>query len=87
MIKKVLVLLVGLSLWFISPPWGITVQAWQLFATFFSAILAVLLNAFPILLAALIALVIVVMTGTLAVENAFSGFSGNLLRAVSSMWR
>lgn len=84
MTKKILVITTAIILWFIPPPWGISEQAWHLFAIFFGAIFAVLTNAFPILLAALFALVLVVFTGTLEVENAFSGFSQSFMLLILS---
>lgn len=84
MIRKLLVLLTGIFLWFVHPPWDIGIQAWHLFAIFFTAILAVLANVMSILLAALIALVIVVMTATLPVEKAFSGFSQSFMLLILS---
>ncbi len=84
MIRKILVILVGLLIWFAPVPWGLSLQSWHLFALFFSTILAVLINALPIFLAALIALVIVVLTNTLPVENAFSGFSQSFMLLILS---
>lgn len=84
MIRKILVVLVGLLIWFAPIPWGLSLQSWHLFALFFSTILAVLINALPIFLAALLALVLVVLTNTLPVENAFSGFSQSFMLLILS---
>lgn len=84
MIRKILVVLVGLLIWFAPVPWGLSLQSWHLFALFFSTILAVLINALPIFLAALLALVLVVLTNTLPVENAFSGFSQSFMLLILS---
>ena len=77
--KIALVLAVGLILWFTPAPWDITPEAWHLFAIFFSAILAVLIDATSILLASLFALVFAVLTGTLTPSKAFSGFSESFM--------
>lgn len=69
----------GVGIWFSPIPWELSVEAWHLFALFFSAILGVLLNAFPILLSALFAMVIGVFTGTLTPKTAFSGFSQSFM--------
>ncbi|NND32058.1 MAG: DASS family sodium-coupled anion symporter [Saprospiraceae bacterium] len=84
MIKKILVVLTGIVIWFVPPVWDISTQAWHLFAVFFSTILAVLINAFPILLASLFALASVVLTGTLDVKLAFSGFSESFMLLILS---
>jgi DASS family divalent anion:Na+ symporter len=77
--KRLFVVIVGTLIWYLPIPWELSVEAWHLFALFFSAILAVLLNALPILLAALFALIITIFTGTLPVEKAFSGFSESFM--------
>jgi DASS family divalent anion:Na+ symporter len=68
-------MLVFLSiLWFVPPPWGITPQAWHLFAIFITAILAVVIGANPILTTAIIAVVVAIFTGVLDPVKAYSGF-------------
>ncbi len=61
-------------LWFIPPPWGITEQAWQLFAIFITCILAVVIGANPILTTAIIAAVVAIFLGVLDPVKAYSGF-------------
>ncbi len=61
-------------LWFIPPPWGITSQAWHLFAIFITAILAVVIGAVPILTTAIIAAVVSIFLGVLDPVKAYSGF-------------
>ncbi len=68
-------LAVALGLWFTPIPEGLTPQAWHLFVIFLSAILAVILTAFPLLTAAMIALAVAVISGTMTPAKAFSGFS------------
>ena len=70
-------LAVALGLWFAPVPEGLTPQAWHLFAIFLSAILSVILTAFPLLTAAMIALAAAVLSGTVAPAKAFSGFSNS----------
>ena len=73
--RRLLALAFGLLVWFLPHPEEITSQAWQLFAIFITAIFAVIINALPILLAAILALSAAVLTGTLEAEQAYSGFS------------
>jgi DASS family divalent anion:Na+ symporter len=61
-------------LWFLPPPWGVTAQAWHLFAIFITAILAVVIGAVPILTTAIIAVVAAIFLGVLDPVKAYSGF-------------
>lgn len=79
MIKKILIILFGLALWFIPPPPEISPQAWHLFAIFITTIFSVVFNAFNILVASIFGLVITVLTGTLKPVEAYSGFSDGIV--------
>jgi len=68
-------LLLGIVLWLTPVPEGLAPEAWHLFAIFASAIFAVISGATTILLAAILALVASVLSGTLEPEAAYSGFS------------
>jgi DASS family divalent anion:Na+ symporter len=71
------------GLWFSPVPEGLTPQAWHLFAIFASAVLSVVLNAFPLLTAAIIAVAVSVLSGTVEPAKAFSGFAnGSVLLVV-----
>ncbi|HFE66285.1 MAG TPA: oxidoreductase, partial [Chloroflexi bacterium] len=72
-------LLIGLVLWFLPVPAGLTAPAWHLFAIFITAILAVMVKAMPIFVAAILAMVAAIFTGTLTVEQAYSGFSKDFI--------
>ncbi len=76
---QLLVLTIGLFLWFFPTPDGLTTQAWHLFAIFISAIFAVILKAMPIFTSSIIALATVVLTGTLTTKQAYSGFSEDFI--------
>ena len=64
-----------LALWRSPPPDGLTVDAWRLFAVFSGAIVSVILNAFPILTASVIAVATVVLTGLVPPAKAYAGFA------------
>jgi DASS family divalent anion:Na+ symporter len=68
---------VGLAalLWNLPVPAGLTAPAWHLFAIFAAAIVSVLLGAFPLTTAALLAAATVVLSDTLKPEQAFGGFA------------
>jgi DASS family divalent anion:Na+ symporter len=72
---QIIVFLVGISIWFIPVPNGLSIQAWHLFAIFITSIFAVILKAMPIFTSSIIALSAVVLTNTLTPKQAYSGFS------------
>ena len=63
------------ALWWLSPPAGLSVQAWRLFAIFAAALVSVVIDAWPILTASVFAVAIAVLTGVLAPEAAYAGFA------------
>ena len=68
-------LALALGIWFCPIPEGLTPPAWHLFAIFVSAIVSVVIGAFPILTASVFGLAAAVLTGTLAPADAYSGFA------------
>ena len=72
---RVLSLAVAVAIWFIPPPGSLTPQAWHLFAIFGATILSVVIGAFPILTASVLALAAAVLSGTLAAADAYAGFA------------
>jgi len=66
-------------LYFTSPPFGITQQAWVLFTIFISTILAILFNLLPIITASIIALSISVLSGVIEPAKAYAGFSESFI--------
>jgi DASS family divalent anion:Na+ symporter len=74
-VTRSVVLAVTLGLWLSPIPEGLAPEAWHLFALFVGAILAVVIDALPILTSSVLALAIAVLSGTLAPEKAYSGFA------------
>ena len=72
-------LLAGVVLWLAPPPDGLEPRAWRLFAVFAATILAILLDALPVLNAALIGLAVTVLTKTLSPHDAYVGFSQGVI--------
>ena len=65
----------GVALWWSPPPGELSLDAWRLFAIFITAIVAVIVNALPILTASILAVAAAVLTGLLAPDDAYAGFS------------
>lgn len=74
-IRIVSTFLLGIGIWFVPVPEGLTQPAWQLFAVFAAAIFSVVVGAFPLLTASLLAGAAVVLTGTLDPAKAFGSFA------------
>jgi DASS family divalent anion:Na+ symporter len=72
-------LVLALGLWFWPVPDGLTVPAWHLFALFATAIFSVVVGALPILTAAVLALAMAVVTGTLPAAKAYAGFANGTI--------
>ena len=69
----------AIGLWYFPPPDGLTLQAWRLFAVFAAAIVAVVLNALPILTASVLAVAASVLTGLLPPAQAYAGFANGTI--------
>ena len=75
LVARLATLALALGIWFWPVPEGLTQPAWHLFALFAAAIFCVVVGAFPILTAAILALASAVLTGTLPAVKAYSGFA------------
>ena len=75
LLKRIVPFALALAIWFSPIPAGLTREAWHLFAIFAAAIFAVILNAFPLLTASLLAVSAAVLTRTLDAGKAFAGFA------------
>ena len=73
------VIALGLAIWFVPPPEGLTLPAWQLFAIFLATIVSVIVGAFPILTAAVLAAAAAVLSGVLTPSVAYSGFANSTI--------
>ena len=74
-LKWALVFAAGSTIWFSTPPSGLSPEAWRLFALFFTTILSIILNLLPIFVASILALAVAVLTRLLTPQQAYSGFS------------
>src|SRR5689334_23250477 len=75
--KQVISFANAIGIWFAPVPAGLTAEAWHLFAVFAAAIFSVIVNAFPLLTASLLAVGAVVLTGTVDPAKAFAGFANS----------
>jgi DASS family divalent anion:Na+ symporter len=75
LLKRAAPFAIAIGIWFTPVPAGLTAPAWHLFAIFVAAIACVLIDAFPLLTASMVAVAAVVLTGTITPAQAFSGFA------------
>lgn len=66
---------IAIGTWFTPGPAGLTPHAWHLLAVFVAAIACVLIGAFRLLTASMIAVATVVLCETITPAQAFSGFA------------
>jgi divalent anion:Na+ symporter, DASS family len=69
-----LLVVIGLSLWFSPRPAGLDPRAWHLFALFVTTILGVILKPLPIGAVVIISLSVATLTHTLSLDEAVAGF-------------
>ena len=75
LVRRAVPFALALGVWLTPVPSGLTAPAWHLFAVFIAAIVAVLVNAFPLLTSTMLAVAAVVLTGTISPAKAFGGFA------------
>jgi DASS family divalent anion:Na+ symporter len=76
-VKRAAPFAIAIGIWLTPVPAGLSSQAWHLFAVFVAAIASVLVGAYPLLTAAMVAVATVVLTGTITPAQAFSGFANS----------
>lgn len=78
-VQILIVYLIGQILWVIPTPTGLKAEAWHLFSLFFATIIGIMLRPFPMGVMAIFALTIAVITQTLSMGEALSGFSNEIV--------
>jgi len=82
--KFIIIVLVGLSIWFIPNPEGVTPQAWHLLAIFVATIIGFILQPVPMGAVAFIAIMLTVLLKVLKPAEALSGFGNNTIWLIAS---
>ena len=75
----VLSVAIGFFIWFLPTPVGVKPEAWHLFAIFAATIIGVIFKPLPMGVVAVLALTVSVITGVLSFNEAFSGFSNDIV--------
>ncbi|MBK5145743.1 anion permease [Budviciaceae bacterium BWR-B9] len=79
LIKGLVTILIGIAIWFIPVPEGLTPQAWHLFALMVAIIIGFILQPVPVGAVAFIGITAIVLTDTLKLSEALSGFSSGAI--------
>jgi DASS family divalent anion:Na+ symporter len=64
---------IGVAIWLLPAPGGVTGEAWHLFAIFVATIVAIVLEPLPMGAVAICGITAVTLTGTLGLEEALTG--------------
>jgi len=78
-LARVAVVALGAAIWFWPVPEGLTPPAWHLFAIFAATITSVIVGAFPILTASVLAIGVAVLSGVLTPAKAYAGFANGTI--------
>jgi DASS family divalent anion:Na+ symporter len=77
LLKRATPFAIAIGIWCCPVPAGLTAPAWHLFAVFAAAIASVLLGAFPLLTASMLAVGAAVLTHTITPAQAYAGFANS----------
>lgn len=78
-VRFALPIIVGLVIWFLPAPEGVTREAWHLLAIFAATIVGIIAKPMPMGAVALIGIVTTALTGTLTITEALSGFGNRVI--------
>ncbi|MGW8958795.1 anion permease [Paenibacillus sp. NPDC055715] len=79
LLPLLLTIAIGTGIWFISPPSGVQVQVWHLFAIFVATIIGFIMKPLPMGGVAILALATTALTGTLTIKETLSGFGNTTI--------
>jgi len=77
--RGVIVLLVGIIIWYLPVPAGVKKEAWHLLAIFVATIVGLILTPLPMGAVVIIGVMMTAFTGTLAIGAALSGFANSVV--------
>jgi len=76
-LRGIIVIVVGLIIWYLPVPVGVKKEAWQLLAIFVATIVGLILTPLPMGALVIIGVVMTTITGVLQIGPALSGFANN----------
>ena len=79
LVKFALCALVGFIIWALPSPEGVTLASWRIFAIFVATILGVIFKPYPTGTVSLVALTVAIITGSITLDDACSGFGNDIV--------
>jgi DASS family divalent anion:Na+ symporter len=76
-IRGIIVIVVGVVIWYLPVPAGVKKEAWQLLAIFVATIVGLILTPLPMGAVVIIGVMMTTLTGVLKIGPALSGFANN----------
>ena len=84
LVPLIIMVAVGVIIWFIPPPEGVKQEAWHLLAIFVATVVGFIAKPLPIGAVAIIGIMMTALTGTLAISDALSGFGNTVIWLVGA---
>lgn len=69
----------GVAIWCVPAPEGVTGEAWQMLAIFIATIVGIMLEPLPMGAVAVLGIAATTLTGTLGITDALSGFGNRII--------
>jgi DASS family divalent anion:Na+ symporter len=86
LLRILAVLAIGAIIWALPTPTGVDPRAWRLLAVFVATVAGIVVGPLPIGAVTVVSLGVIVVTGTLKVDEALSGFANPLVWLVLSVF-
>jgi DASS family divalent anion:Na+ symporter len=84
LVPLIIVVVVGVIMWFIPPPEGVKHEAWHLLAIFVATVVGFIAKPLPMGAVAIIGIMMTALTGTLGIGDALSGFGNTVIWLVGA---
>ena len=84
LVPLIIMVAVGVIIWFIPPPEGVKQEAWHLLAIFVATVVGFIAKPLPMGAVAIIGIMMTALTGTLAISDALSGFGNTVIWLVGA---
>ena len=84
LVPLIIVVAVGVIMWFIPPPEGVKQEAWHLLAIFVATVVGFIAKPLPMGAVAIIGIMMTALTGTLGIADALSGFGNTVIWLVGA---
>jgi DASS family divalent anion:Na+ symporter len=84
LIPLIIMVAVGVIMWFIPPPEGVKQEAWHLLAIFVATVVGFIAKPLPMGAVAIIGIMMTALTGTLGLGDALSGFGNTVIWLVGA---